>query len=575
MAPKVLIAFDTFSLTQRNPTPFCRNMNFEPLMFHPTPSKDANAFLDVDCDPWVHAPLVQEPGEDTLRRVQSTSAIQFSLTGEGASMHRWNSGGRDTGPLPIRSTRLAHPDDISSLESSQSFLAAGSHASSFTEDSSMMHYFPGGNNAPLSCPQDALAAVEFAFPNSAPAAAPVRIPAQGGHWAWVPENASNSVPINTGPLPLPSSLPNSAPTAAHHHIHHHHHMVPVNTGALPLPVPMTTTTTTTRYTNNTAPDLDLDLDIGFLDSFDVMEMADTLAPSLGAPGSRPITMMNSRRAAGIGSCPLPTLLEDSLSAEDDGSNNSMRSGLPSSPSLDRSGSGTMTTSNSRGSGGSGGGGGATGRSFIPIPGARSMPLKVQRSAHRSASQPHLPSLLGSSLPSSSDRPMRNAARRSLVVTAAALRETMGDSDSEDFSAEDGLPMSGSFHVRRNSTGGQHQNHHHHTSAPHRQSHGSSSSLAKKKHNPWSLEETLALVEGVRLAGVGKWAEIKRLPVPAVADMLETRTPVDLKDKWRNLTRVARLPKAALRQRLQRSPSDVPLETMLTVKQLMEVVQDQE
>jgi hypothetical protein len=350
-------------------------------------------------------------------------------------------------------------------------------------------------------------------------------------------------------------------------------MVPVNSGALPLPVPLT------RYASDTsggAPNLDLDLDIGFLDSFDVMEMADTLDPnSLGMhTSSKPMQMMPAASRRAIGSCPLPTLLEDSLSAEDDGSNDSMRHGMPSSPSLDRSGSGTITTSGSRGSGGSGavaGGGGATGRnSFIPIPGARSMPLKLQRNP-RSASQPHLPSILGSSYPSSSDRPMRNAARRSLVVTAAALRETMDDSDSEDFS-EDGVPMSGSVHVRRNSTGGHNS---HHTTVNHRQSHGSSSAMAKKKHNPWSLEETLALVEGVRLAGVGKWAEIKRLPVPAVADLLETRTPVDLKDKWRNLTRVARLPKAALRQRLQRGPSDVPLETMLTVKHLMEIGQDQE
>jgi hypothetical protein len=350
------------------------------------------------------------------------------------------------------------------------------------------------------------------------------------------------------------------------HHHPHHNMIPVNSGALPLPVPITTT----QYADNSVPDLDLDLDIGFLDSFDVMEMADTLAPShlMNIPGSRAMNM-SSRRA--IGSCPLPTLLEDTLSAEDDGSNDTMRNGMPSSPSLDRSGSGTITTSGSRGSGGSGGGGGVTGRhSYIPIPGARSLPLKVQRNP-RSASQPHLPSILGSSFPSSSDRPMRTAARRSLVVTAAALRETMEDSDSEDFS-EDGVPMSGSAHMRRNSTGG---NHHTSSTHHHRPAQGSSSALTKKKHNPWSLEETLALVEGVRLAGVGKWAEIKRLPVPAVADVLETRTPVDLKDKWRNLTRVARLPKAALRQRLQKGPSDVPLETMLTVKHLMEVGQDQE
>jgi len=540
-------------------------MNSEPLMFHSLPNRDGNSFLDVECDaidPWVAAPLVQEPyeaqGVDThLRRVQSTSAIPFSLSREGSSLQKWTSDGRETGPLPIRSSHLAHPEDISSLESSQSFLAGGggngSHARSFTEDSSMMHPYPGNNAAPL-YPQDALAAVEFAFPRSAPAA-PVRIPAQGGHWAWVPET-NTPVPVNTGPLPLPNSLPTMTTP-----------MVPVNTGALPLPAPMAL-----PHYNGATSVPGVDLDIGFLDSFDILEMADTLAPNdIGMPdgGSSNPTTMAHRRA--IGSCPLPTLLEDTLSAEDDGSNSSMRNAMPSSPSLERSGSGTVTTSGSRGSGGSGG---VTGRnSFIPIPGARSMPLKVQRTS-RSASQPHLPSVLGSSYPSTSDRPMRTAARRSMVVTSAALRETIEDSDSEEFS-EDGVSMSGSLHARRNSAGGHHNQLHTSTRHHYRQSHSFSSASAKKKHNPWSLEETLALVEGVRLAGIGKWAEIKRLSVPAVADTLETRTPVDLKDKWRNLTRVARLPKASLRQRLQRGPSDVPLETMLIVKQLMEAGPDQE
>ena len=37
-------------------------------------------------------------------------------------------------------------------------------------------------------------------------------------------------------------------------------------------------------------------------------------------------------------------------------------------------------------------------------------------------------------------------------------------------------------------------------------------------------------------GIGKWAEIKKLPLPAVAGMLANRSAVDLKDKWRNLVR---------------------------------------
>ena len=45
------------------------------------------------------------------------------------------------------------------------------------------------------------------------------------------------------------------------------------------------------------------------------------------------------------------------------------------------------------------------------------------------------------------------------------------------------------------------------------------------------------MEGVARCGGGKWADIKKLNFPAI----EHRTAVDLKDKWRNLLRVAMLP----------------------------------
>lgn len=94
-------------------------------------------------------------------------------------------------------------------------------------------------------------------------------------------------------------------------------------------------------------------------------------------------------------------------------------------------------------------------------------------------------------------------------------------------------------------------------------------VGKKKHNPWSVEETEALIEGVHLVGVGKWAEIKKLPLAAVSGVLLTRSAVDLKDKWRNLTRVARLPKSALKSRLAKGGSDTPLELVLAVKEILE------
>ena len=53
----------------------------------------------------------------------------------------------------------------------------------------------------------------------------------------------------------------------------------------------------------------------------------------------------------------------------------------------------------------------------------------------------------------------------------------------------------------------------------------------------SLEEAKALVEGVARCGVGKWEKIKQLAYAC----LQQRSAVDLKDKWRNLLRVASLP----------------------------------
>lgn len=57
------------------------------------------------------------------------------------------------------------------------------------------------------------------------------------------------------------------------------------------------------------------------------------------------------------------------------------------------------------------------------------------------------------------------------------------------------------------------------------------------YNPWTLEESEALVDGVACCGGGKWADIKKLGYKAI----ENRSAVDLKDKWRNLMRIALLP----------------------------------
>lgn len=90
---------------------------------------------------------------------------------------------------------------------------------------------------------------------------------------------------------------------------------------------------------------------------------------------------------------------------------------------------------------------------------------------------------------------------------------------------------------------------------------------RKLHNPWTIEETEALVAGVEACGGGKWADIKKLNLPAI----ESRSAVDLKDKWRNLTRLVTLP-SALPRALARADADgkrrLPPELLERVRALL-------
>lgn len=51
----------------------------------------------------------------------------------------------------------------------------------------------------------------------------------------------------------------------------------------------------------------------------------------------------------------------------------------------------------------------------------------------------------------------------------------------------------------------------------------------RKRIPWSFAEVTWLKKGVKLFGVGKWADIQ-----SEFPFSSHRTPTDLKDKWRNL-----------------------------------------
>ncbi len=86
---------------------------------------------------------------------------------------------------------------------------------------------------------------------------------------------------------------------------------------------------------------------------------------------------------------------------------------------------------------------------------------------------------------------------------------------------------------------------------------------QKVHRPWTPPEVEALVEGVAHYGRGQWADIKSLQANGVAAALASRSAVDLKDKWRNLLRIAMLPVLYKR----REATEVPAATLARVREL--------
>ncbi|VFQ97594.1 unnamed protein product [Cuscuta campestris] len=59
---------------------------------------------------------------------------------------------------------------------------------------------------------------------------------------------------------------------------------------------------------------------------------------------------------------------------------------------------------------------------------------------------------------------------------------------------------------------------------------------RKHHRLWTVTEVKKLIDGVSQFGVGRWSQIKKLFFSAS----DHRTPVDLKDKWRNLLKASYL-----------------------------------
>lgn len=57
---------------------------------------------------------------------------------------------------------------------------------------------------------------------------------------------------------------------------------------------------------------------------------------------------------------------------------------------------------------------------------------------------------------------------------------------------------------------------------------------RKHQRMWTLAEVMKLIDGISQYGVGKWTDIKKLMFSSSV----YRTPIDLRDKWRNLLRAS-------------------------------------
>ncbi|EEF42929.1 hypothetical protein RCOM_1355420 [Ricinus communis] len=66
---------------------------------------------------------------------------------------------------------------------------------------------------------------------------------------------------------------------------------------------------------------------------------------------------------------------------------------------------------------------------------------------------------------------------------------------------------------------------------------------RKHQRMWTLSEVSKLIDGIAQYGTGRWTDIKKLFFASSA----YRTPIDLRDKWRNLLRASSVQKQKLKQ----------------------------
>ncbi|RDX80848.1 Telomere repeat-binding protein 4, partial [Mucuna pruriens] len=92
---------------------------------------------------------------------------------------------------------------------------------------------------------------------------------------------------------------------------------------------------------------------------------------------------------------------------------------------------------------------------------------------------------------------------------------------------------------------------------------------RRKHQKmWTLPEVLKLVEGISEYGVGRWTDIKRF----LFSSSSYRTPIDLRDKWRNLLRAssAHKNKREVEQNDELALRPLPFNVVDRVRELAEI-----
>lgn len=92
---------------------------------------------------------------------------------------------------------------------------------------------------------------------------------------------------------------------------------------------------------------------------------------------------------------------------------------------------------------------------------------------------------------------------------------------------------------------------------------------RKHQRMWTLSEVMKLVDGISDHGIGRWTDIKRNLFSASA----YRTPIDLRDKWRNLLRASGAQKASkkgVEQKQEHALRPLPTSLLKRVRELAKI-----